>query len=667
MQESKSAADSYREWIDQRSRSLRSGDPLPSTRADVKDRTRAIRKAMRAAAGEWPDRCPLAPEVLGTLNRDGYRIERIIFQTRTGVFTTANAYVPSGSGPFPAVLCVHGHWAGARRDPVVQSRCIGLAKLGFFVLAPDAWGAGERGTRPGENEYHGGLLGASLWPVGTPLWGLQLYDNVRALDYLQSRPEVDDRLIGCTGASGGGNQTTSLSAFDPRIKCAVPVCSVGTWHDYLRTACCVDEVVPGGLTFAEEGDLLGLVAPGGVMVITATRDTYHFGPKSSAAALDGTRAYFRAVGAEDRLRHQLFESGHDYSRPMREAMYGWMTRILKEKGDGSPIPEPEVKVEDPAALACYPPAARPARVMTTQAWVSGRWEMARKSVAREGKQGRANRRKQLRELLLLPDAGPQPTLKGAGQEWRLETEEGVTVPVLSNGDARPGATRIILLHPGGRAEAMRTTLAQALMREGYGIAAPDLRGCGSLALPNQDGVRGIDDHNLVEWGAWIGRPLLGQWVHDVLWLTRALQGERTSQEVPVVVIGIREAGMAALCACAVGPELHGAVTVESLASFRSDSLPHQQRMAVFAPGLARVGDIPQIAALCHPRTSMAANPVRMDGMPASQEELVKLYGGVSARDDLRPEDAPRYAAGLSDQGLLRELLLLRQLVPRPVR
>src|SRR5262249_61460829 len=101
----------------------------------------------------------------------------------------------------------------ARVDPVCPARCFGLARLGYFVLTLDAFGSGERGTTPAVYEYHGGLLGASLWPAGIPLWGLQLYDNLRALDYLCQRSEVDATRIGCTGASGGGNQTTYISAF----------------------------------------------------------------------------------------------------------------------------------------------------------------------------------------------------------------------------------------------------------------------------------------------------------------------------------------------------------------------------------------------------------------------------------------------------------------------
>ena len=143
---------------------------------------------------------------------------------------TANAYVPQLPGKLPAILNVHGHWAGAKQDRVVQSRCIAAAKLGYFVLAVDAFGAGERGLGKNLGEYHGEMVAATLFPVGLPLSGLQVYENMRAVDYLSTRPEVDPGRIGITGASGGGNQTMYAGAFDERFKCVVPTCSVGNYQ-----------------------------------------------------------------------------------------------------------------------------------------------------------------------------------------------------------------------------------------------------------------------------------------------------------------------------------------------------------------------------------------------------------------------------------------------------
>src|SRR6185312_11147243 len=131
-------------------------------------------------------------------------------------------------GKLPSILMVHGHWPGAKQDPVVQSRCIGAVKLGYVALVVDAFGAGERGVGTKLGEYHGDMTAATLLPVGLPLSGLQVYENMRAVDYLLTRPEVDKDRLGITGASGGGNQTMYAGAFDTRFKCVVPVCSSAT-------------------------------------------------------------------------------------------------------------------------------------------------------------------------------------------------------------------------------------------------------------------------------------------------------------------------------------------------------------------------------------------------------------------------------------------------------
>ncbi|MFM7870006.1 MAG: prolyl oligopeptidase family serine peptidase, partial [Planctomycetaceae bacterium] len=101
-----------------------------------------------------------------------------------------------------------------------------------FVLAVDAFGAGERAIGKQLGEYHGEMTAATLFPVGRPLSGIQVYENGRAVDYLISRPEVDAQRIGITGASGGGNQSMYAGAWDERFKAVAPVCSVGTYQAY---------------------------------------------------------------------------------------------------------------------------------------------------------------------------------------------------------------------------------------------------------------------------------------------------------------------------------------------------------------------------------------------------------------------------------------------------
>src|SRR6516162_9853794 len=230
-------------------RALHAKDQPPRTRQAWIDRRRELLQKVHSAMGPFPQKpSPLYPRIVRVLRRTGYRIENLIFESRPDVWVTANLYVPQPvRGRHAAVLVVHGHWPWARRDPVVQARCLGLVRLGFVVLAVDAFGAGERYPQPARGAYHGALFGSTLWPVGQTLLGMQVYDNRRAVDYLLTRDDVDPEQLGVTGASGGGNQTMYAGALDERLKCVVPVCSVGNYQAYFHVPCCVCEVLPGVL------------------------------------------------------------------------------------------------------------------------------------------------------------------------------------------------------------------------------------------------------------------------------------------------------------------------------------------------------------------------------------------------------------------------------------
>src|SRR5262249_666144 len=155
------------------------------------------------------------------------------------------------------------------------------------------------------------------------------YDNRRAVDYMRSRPEVDGGRLGITGASGGGNQTMYAGALDERFQAVVPVCSVGTYQSYLHAACCVCEVLPGGLRLAEEGDVLALGGPCDRLVINATKDGFQFSVGEAKKSLARARAVYKLYGnegklkdPEQRIHHATFESPHAYNQAMRETMYG---------------------------------------------------------------------------------------------------------------------------------------------------------------------------------------------------------------------------------------------------------------------------------------------------------------------------------------------------------
>ena len=633
------AENAYLAFVKKQAADLRAKDAPPASAEAWAKRRDELRKQLLAAWGGFPaEKCPLDPQHHGELKREGYRVEKITFQTRPGVRMTANAYVPDKPGRLPAILQVHGHWKGAKQDPVVQSRCIGAAKLGFFVLCVDAFGAGERGVGTALGEYHGEMTAATLLPVGLPLSGLQVYENMRAVDYLLTRPEVDGERIGITGASGGGNQTMYAGAMDDRLKAVVPVCSVGNYQAYLGAACCLCEVVPGALKFTEEGEVLGLVAPRALMVVSATRDAFQFSVGEAKKSVAAVTPVFKLLGKPNSIRHAVFDSPHDYSRDMREAMYGWMTFHLKGEGDGSPVREPEVKTEDPEALRCYPDNTRPTDFVTVP-----------KFAAAEGRKLLAARmapgdRAALERVL----GGPPKPLKDAGRRW----ERNLTALSF---EAEPDvALTAGLIHPTRQVPYGRvviavgfadpaTQAANPLLTEAYkaGAAAVTvgLRATGALGVPN-DAIGRAPDHNSAEWGLWVGRPLLGQWVTDVRRLLDVLGPADNGLPKEVIVIGEGPAGLVALCAAATDDRITKAVAVGSLASYVSDEPFVGQRLGVMAPGILRdVGDVAHIAALAGPKRVVIAGGVWPNGKPLTPEQLREAYKpapGVTILDTTDP-------------------------------
>ena len=631
----------YLDFVKKQAATMRANDKPPATLEEWTLRNAELRKHLLAAWGGFPsEACPLDPQNHGELKRDGYRVEKITFQTRPGVRMTANLYLPDKKGKLPAILQVHGHWRGAKQDPVVQSRCIGAAKLGYVVLCVDAFGAGERGVGTALGEYHGEMTAATLFPVGLPLSGLQVHENMRAVDYLITRPEVDKDRIGITGASGGGNQTMYAGAFDERFKCVVPVCSVGNYQAYLGAACCMCEVVPGALKFTEEGSVLGLVAPRALMVVSATKDANQFSVGEAKKSLAFADPIFKIYGKSGSVRHAIFESPHDYSQAMREEMYGWMALHLKGEGDGSPIKELPFKTENPEDLRCYPGNTRPKDWMTLPQFAAaeGKKLLAAKKPTTSAEEWTKESEK-LRSALVektlggfpkVPPSDPTiiPAGVGGGQRVLFQPEPGINLTaVLEPGKA--ASKLVIVLNCEGGAKASTSEFTSEARKTGWTVAGLELRATGSRTRPESIGR--APDHNTAEWGLWIGRPLLGQWVFDVRsFLDCRIADAGKNAPTEIIVIGEGPAGLVALCAAATDKRITKAAAVGTLASYVSDVPYEGQRLGIMAPGVLRdVGDVAHIAALAAPKRIVIAGGVMGNGKMLTGEQLRAAYSPAS--------------------------------------
>lgn len=579
----------YLEFIRAQASRLRSADEPPASLADWTAQKAALRENLARAWGGIPT---LSPELnvrkLGELRRDGCLIEKLIIETFPGVWMTANSYVPARAGKLPALLMVHGHWRGAKQDPVVQARCIGAARLGFFVLVVDAFGAGERGVGEALGEYHGGMTAATLLPAGLALSGLQVAENTRAIDYLRSRKEVDPDRIGITGASGGGNQTMYAAAWDERIQAAVPVCSVGNYQAYLGAACCMCEVVPGALRFTEEWGVLGMIAPRALMVINATRDARQFSVEEARISLKFAAPIYELFGKKDHLRHTTFESGHDYSKPMREAVYGWMAWHLKNEGSGEPISEPPITTEEPETLRCFPGDSRPDDWITLPKFAA---REARRLLAAGGQTRSA------KELVKLLGSFPELSdlnVQAEGTNVSFSPEPGIRLTAKYEQKSKDKLLIILNLEGAEKIDAHWKT-------SDWSVVTLDLRATGKHAY-SSDRIGGAPDHTTAQWGLWIGRPLLGQWAWDVRRLIDALQERHGSAPKHLAILGIGPAGFVALTSAILDDRISRVATDRTLRSFITETPYAGQRLGTLVPGMiAKIGDVPDLERMVAPR------------------------------------------------------------------
>src|SRR4051794_28121349 len=357
--------------LERRAREALAAIPRSDTARDADrmrgPRRRELERSLGTGRLPWPP--ALIPKVVGTLRRPGYRIEKVVYETLPDMRVPAHLYLPDGlDRPAPAILFYPGHWwADSKARPDFQAFCINMARFGFVVLSFDPFGQGERGVSSRDHRRTEALL------VGVAQQGFAEYETRCALEYLLSRPEVDPKRVGMTGASGGGYNTWVTAALDDRIAAAVPVVGTSDFAEQIRVCRPLDwyhaaehcHFVPGLIRYANNHELLGMAAPKPILIIAAARDeSFPLAGIREVAAYG--RALYESYRADGKIGLMVDESeGHGYQRAKREAAYGWFLLWLMQRGDGGPHPEPPTETEpfDSEALRCFPPAgtSRPGR------------------------------------------------------------------------------------------------------------------------------------------------------------------------------------------------------------------------------------------------------------------------------------------------------------------
>lgn len=315
--------------------------------ADWEAEAAKLRDRILIASGLFPlpERTPLNPRITGTQSGPGYTVENVAIEAYPGFFVTGNLFRPEGDGPFPGVICPHGHWEHGRLEHSdkgsVPARGATLARMGMVAFTYDMVGYQDQqpiGHTWGSQQY-------LVW--GLHPFALQLWSAVRALDYLESLPEVDPERLACTGASGGGTQTFAISAIDPRVKVAAPVNMISS----TMQGGCVCENAPLIRLGHSNMEIGALMAPRPLLLVSATGDWTRETPQVEYPAI---RSVYELYGAADQVMNVHIDAGHNYNQASREAMYRFFGPRLLPDNDWSNYTEPPFDMPDPTSLRVFP-------------------------------------------------------------------------------------------------------------------------------------------------------------------------------------------------------------------------------------------------------------------------------------------------------------------------
>ena len=546
-----------------------------NTAAEIADHKSWVRARVLQRIGGLPSAAgSLNVRFAGTLDRDGYKVDKLIYESQANFHVTANLYRPeTGTSPFPAVVGIPGHATEGKAYPDYQKVWIALAKRGFVVLAVDPFGHGERfehwdaaNDRPlagksGTDEHT--IAGTKMYLTGTNPVRWMAFDVMRGIDYLHTRPDVDTDRIAVVGNSGGGAQTNWLAALEPRLAAAGPSCAVYSWETLWRS--------PGGLNDAEQNlfgfvgdglshaDLYAPFAPRPLKILAATRD-YNPTAGTREAFNELKTHYYDVLGRPNDIAMFEHDDQHGWTKPRREATVEWLEEVLMGTTAGYVEPDP-FPTEPPENLRATPngqvhDTGGPGGATTHSLnyAIAARLHGGRAALATADLRGLVRARLAMGTWSGVPAATAKGTLSGTGytgyrvDKVTLATEGGITVPALAFVPAgysgrRPG---VLYLNDAGKAaDASDTGPIAKVARSGRVVLAIDARQWGESAYPACSGYS-CKNHGVAVRALMLGRNLVGMQTRDAL---RALDYLASRPEVDatnIAVIGKTNAGVPAL-------------------------------------------------------------------------------------------------------------------------
>jgi hypothetical protein len=371
--------------------------PSIQSASEWQKRAVEIRQQVLVSCGLWPmpQKASIKPHIFGKVERDGYSIEKVYFETWPGLFLGGNLYRPlgRGAGPFPAILNPHGHWANGRmadtKDGSIAGRCINFARQGMIAFSYDMIGYNDThfaDSSPSESfsEIHHEIATNKtdlLWNIS--LMGLQSWNSIRALDFLETLPDADPKRLACTGESGGGTQTFILGSIENRLAAQAPVVMVS----HIMQGGCLCENAPGLRVQYSNMEIAAAPAPRPQILVAATGDW-----TKDTLTVEGPSIarIYQLLNHRERFHYVRFNFDHNYNQTSREAVYGWFGQWLLGARDPESIKEKPFQKEPDADLRVFAGSQLPDGALTLPQFLNAMRELHRRelqSVAPKDAQG----------------------------------------------------------------------------------------------------------------------------------------------------------------------------------------------------------------------------------------------------------------------------------------
>lgn len=567
--------------------------------------------------GGLPERTPLKAQVVRTLQGKGYRVEKILFESRPGFHVTGNLYLPETPGPWPAVLVPCGHSHDGKAVGQYQRASILLAKHGMAAMCYDPVGQGERyqildltqERKAFDDAAHvpvphpnvrlmctteHTMMGISSALIGANVAQFRIWDGMRVIDYLQSRPDIIADKIGCTGNSGGGTETAYLMALDDRIVAAAPGCYLTTFRKLIDTKGPQDgeQNIFGQIAFGmDEADYCIMRAPRPTLICAGTRDaTFDFAGTMDVFR-DAKRFYSR-LGFAERMDIASPDAPHGFTIQLREAVARFMSRWLLGKDvvirevESLPDALTDEQLRDynqpdwtQEQLQCTPKGQvmlMPGERSVFQINAEKAAALAVSRVKEWGELYDDAKKQVIRETTGAQSANALPEAKveaagrlerdsGVIQKLVLNAEDGLQLPALLFEPRKPNGKAVLYLHgtsmkedaaPGGPVD--------SLVKQGCVVLAAELRGIGETETGLRKrgfGAGRFGRDNLETLTAYLmGRSYVGMRTDDVRRWARFLKTK--TAEVQLVAVG--EAAIPALHAAALDREAFHSTTLRRM-------------------------------------------------------------------------------------------------------